>query len=120
ARGRARRVWGSRTQRRAAWACVTVVLASGGYPGPYQSGLPVTGLEAGAATRAAVHRARPAPAPAGPGGAGRGRGARALAARAARAPTRRPHWYASTGRTPGATSPRPPTEPSRSVVSLRR
>jgi phosphoribosylamine--glycine ligase len=30
-------------------ACVNVVLASGGYPGPYQTGLPISGLEAAAA-----------------------------------------------------------------------
>jgi phosphoribosylamine---glycine ligase len=38
-------------------ACVTVVLASGGYPGPYRSGLPVTGLEAAAANGAHVYHA---------------------------------------------------------------
>jgi phosphoribosylamine--glycine ligase len=38
-------------------ACVTVVLASGGYPGPYRSGLPVTGLEAAAATGAHLYHA---------------------------------------------------------------
>jgi phosphoribosylamine---glycine ligase len=38
-------------------ACVTVVLASGGYPGPYRSGLPVTGLEEAAATGAQLYHA---------------------------------------------------------------
>jgi phosphoribosylamine---glycine ligase len=38
-------------------ACVTVVLASGGYPGPYRSGVPVAGLEAAAATGAHLYHA---------------------------------------------------------------
>jgi phosphoribosylamine---glycine ligase len=46
-------------------ACVTVVLASGGYPGPYRSGLPVTGLEAAAATGAHLYHAGTALDPAG-------------------------------------------------------
>jgi phosphoribosylamine---glycine ligase len=46
-------------------ACVTVVLASGGYPGPYRSGLPVTGLEAAAATGARLYHAGTALDPAG-------------------------------------------------------
>jgi len=38
-------------------ACVTVVLASGGYPGPYRTGLPIDGLEAAAATGAHLYHA---------------------------------------------------------------
>jgi phosphoribosylamine--glycine ligase len=51
---------GDLTAGRVGWdarACVTVVLASGGYPGPYRTGLPVTGLEAAAATGAHVYHA---------------------------------------------------------------
>ena len=38
-------------------ACVTVVLASGGYPGPYRSGLPIAGLEDAAACGAELYHA---------------------------------------------------------------
>jgi phosphoribosylamine--glycine ligase len=38
-------------------ACVTVVLASGGYPGPYRSGLPIGGLEDAAACGAELYHA---------------------------------------------------------------
>jgi phosphoribosylamine--glycine ligase len=45
--------------------CVTVVLASGGYPGPYRTGLPIAGLDAAAATGARLYHAGTA---LGPGG----------------------------------------------------
>jgi phosphoribosylamine---glycine ligase len=38
-------------------ACVTVVLASGGYPGPYRSGLPIAGLEDAAACGVELYHA---------------------------------------------------------------
>jgi phosphoribosylamine--glycine ligase len=37
--------------------CVTVVLASGGYPGPYRTGLPIGGLEAAEAAGARLYHA---------------------------------------------------------------
>jgi phosphoribosylamine--glycine ligase len=45
---------------RVAWdprPCVTVVLASGGYPGPYRTGLPIDGLEAAVAAGAHLYHA---------------------------------------------------------------
>jgi phosphoribosylamine---glycine ligase len=37
--------------------CVTVVLASGGYPGPYRTGLPIGGLDAAEAAGARLYHA---------------------------------------------------------------
>ena len=52
---------GSLKEAQVAWrpeACVTVVLASGGYPGKYRTGLPIDGLEeAGKTDRVAVFHA---------------------------------------------------------------
>jgi phosphoribosylamine--glycine ligase len=38
-------------------ACVSVVVASGGYPGPYRGGMPISGLAQAAATGAEVYHA---------------------------------------------------------------
>ncbi|MGH2675851.1 MAG: phosphoribosylglycinamide synthetase C domain-containing protein, partial [Actinomycetota bacterium] len=52
---------GGLREAKAAWtpdACVTVVLASGGYPGEYATGLPIEGLDAaGKIDRVAVFHA---------------------------------------------------------------
>jgi phosphoribosylamine--glycine ligase len=58
-------------------ACVTVVIASGGYPGSYPTGLPITGLDAaGALDGVTVYHAGTAP---GPGGTVVTAGGRVLA-----------------------------------------
>ncbi|HYY80273.1 MAG TPA: phosphoribosylamine--glycine ligase [Actinomycetes bacterium] len=65
--------------RKVGWdprACVTVVLASGGYPGSYRSGFPIEGLQA-AAARPGVHVYHAGTA-AGPDGSARTAGGRVL------------------------------------------
>ena len=92
-------------------ACVTVVLASGGYPGSYRTGLDIEGL-AEAAARPGVqlfHAGRRSTGPGGPAPPGAGCSGSPPWATTwptpGPAPTRPPSWSGSTAPTTGGTSP---------------